>query len=229
MSKNRIIGVGGGLPWNLPADRQFFEDLTRNKLLIIGRNTLFETPTLSHLSHARATIVVSKTLSAEDAKESLAQLPTVSHPVIAVNSFSQALKEASHLSSSSKIKQEEDTEIQSTLTSSGDIMPAINMIDCWVAGGEKLYQEALQHPMAQFLHLTIVDKEIDVMEQNSTGQQVARFPAKYRWDHKFRLVEKEQESGSLHHDEGQQQPHREGDLPFTRFLYQHLNRLRHKV
>eukprot|EP00532_Pseudo-nitzschia_australis_P011931 CAMPEP_0168214206 /NCGR_PEP_ID=MMETSP0140_2-20121125/5225_1 /TAXON_ID=44445 /ORGANISM="Pseudo-nitzschia australis, Strain 10249 10 AB" /LENGTH=382 /DNA_ID=CAMNT_0008141149 /DNA_START=245 /DNA_END=1394 /DNA_ORIENTATION=+ len=73
-----------------------------------------------------------------------------------------------------------DTDIESMIPASSDT------IRCWVAGGEKLYEEALKHESALELHLSIVDKEIDL---NSTAvKHVARFPAKYRWDHNYQHV-----------------------------------------
>lgn len=81
-------------------------------------------------------------------------------------------------------------------------------LECWVAGGEKLYHEALLHPSASTLLLTIVDTEIDVTDKS----HVARFPAKYRWDNKFRLVSSE--------------PGEENGLSFTRNRYERLKGLR---
>ena len=52
---------------------------------------------------------------------------------------------------------------------------------CWIVGGERLYSEALNHPSAQELHLTIVDTDIDVSNQDA----ISKFPAKYRWDRHF--------------------------------------------
>lgn len=39
MDKNRVIGKGNKLPWDLPADMQHFRDLTRGKPVIMGRKT----------------------------------------------------------------------------------------------------------------------------------------------------------------------------------------------
>ena len=61
-------------------------------------------------------------------------------------------------------------------------------INCWIAGGERLYSEALLHSSAQCIHLTLVDYDLD---PNITHQHLARFPVKYRWDHKFRLIHQE--------------------------------------
>ena len=39
MGKNRTIGKNNSLPWNLPADMQYFRDKTRGKPVIKGRKT----------------------------------------------------------------------------------------------------------------------------------------------------------------------------------------------
>lgn len=39
MGSNRMIGVGNGLPWDLPEDMKFFREKTKGKILIVGRKT----------------------------------------------------------------------------------------------------------------------------------------------------------------------------------------------
>ncbi len=39
MDKNRLIGAQGGLPWHLPAELQYFKQVTMGKPLIMGRKT----------------------------------------------------------------------------------------------------------------------------------------------------------------------------------------------
>lgn len=38
-AENDVIGVEGGLPWNLPEDMKFFRDKTRGHAIIMGRKT----------------------------------------------------------------------------------------------------------------------------------------------------------------------------------------------
>ncbi len=38
-SENRVIGVQGGLPWDLPEDMKFFRETTKNHIMIMGRKT----------------------------------------------------------------------------------------------------------------------------------------------------------------------------------------------
>ncbi len=42
MSENRVIGRGGGLPWHLPKDLQYFKKLTVDHTVIMGRRTFNE-------------------------------------------------------------------------------------------------------------------------------------------------------------------------------------------
>ena len=44
MGLNRVIGVSGGLPWDLPEDMKFFRDKTKGKIMIMGRKTFESLP-----------------------------------------------------------------------------------------------------------------------------------------------------------------------------------------
>lgn len=44
MTRNRVIGLGGQLPWDLPADRQLFRRLTLGNTVIMGRLTFASLP-----------------------------------------------------------------------------------------------------------------------------------------------------------------------------------------
>lgn len=60
MDRNRLIGKRGGqhgLPWDLPDDRAYFRDLTRDKPVIEGRKTYEVT---RHLAPDRSTIIVTR-------------------------------------------------------------------------------------------------------------------------------------------------------------------------
>lgn len=39
MAKNRVIGVDGGLPWDLPEDMKFFREKTSGHMIVMGRKT----------------------------------------------------------------------------------------------------------------------------------------------------------------------------------------------
>ena len=39
MSRNRVIGKNNKLPWDMPADMNYFRNMTKNKPVIMGRKT----------------------------------------------------------------------------------------------------------------------------------------------------------------------------------------------
>lgn len=57
MSDNRVIGIRGAIPWDVPADRRRFRELTWGHPVIMGRST-FET--LSGPLDGRTNIVVTR-------------------------------------------------------------------------------------------------------------------------------------------------------------------------
>jgi dihydrofolate reductase len=44
MAKNRVIGVNGKLPWDLPEDMKFFKETTMGHIMIMGRKTFESMP-----------------------------------------------------------------------------------------------------------------------------------------------------------------------------------------
>jgi dihydrofolate reductase len=169
MSKNRIIGVQGKVPWNVPSDRQHFQDLTRDKIVIMGRKTYGDTPDELNIRHARSCVVVSTT-----APEDMG-----SDKVHVARSFPEAL----HLAK----------KLENTAHADND-----DTIDCWVCGGERLYLEALHHKSAYELHLTVLDTMIEMVPlENGQTPEVAFFPAKYRWDRFFVEVSRRHETNNI--------------------------------
>ena len=57
MAENRVIGRNGGIPWDLPEDRQHFRELTWGHPVIMGRKT-FES--IGHPLPGRENIVLSR-------------------------------------------------------------------------------------------------------------------------------------------------------------------------
>lgn len=57
MSENRVIGRGGGLPWRLPQDLQFFKKLTVDHTVIMGRKTFDE---IKHPLDNRRNVVITR-------------------------------------------------------------------------------------------------------------------------------------------------------------------------
>jgi dihydrofolate reductase len=62
MSKNRVIGVNGKLPWNIPKDLKYFKEKTsgKNTALIMGSNTWKSLPTYPEPLPNRISWVVTK-------------------------------------------------------------------------------------------------------------------------------------------------------------------------
>ena len=44
VSKNGVIGLQGGLPWNLPEDMKYFKEKTTHQIVIMGRKTFESLP-----------------------------------------------------------------------------------------------------------------------------------------------------------------------------------------
>ena len=164
---SRIIGINGNqLPWKpLREDRELFRSLTKDKLLILGRRTLEEQKEdLSHILHARHYIVVSQTL------HDLEEYPRTNTVPHLAKSFPEALGIARAVA--------DKEQAASTLDAAASF--------CWVVGGERLYNEAVKHPHAEAIHLSIVDQD-RLLDHAADSSTVARFPPHYWWDHTFRL------------------------------------------
>ena len=101
----------------------------------------------------------------------LDDLKTAESSIHVIRSFPEALHLAKELAEDS----------QSNVSSD-------DYIKCWVAGGERLYNEALLHPSASQMHLTVVHVDVDT----GSNEAIARFPAKYRWDNRFAQVSREE-------------------------------------
>jgi len=158
MAKNRIIGVNGELPWTIPKDREIFERVTKHRVIIIGRRVYDETPNGTCVSHVRWCIIVSTTAKETDYDDRKVKI---------ARSFPEALV------------------LAKTLATKEEGRPSLGRhdLDCWVGGGERIYEEALRHSLARELHLSVVDTEI---ETSDTQSKFTLFPAKYRWDHIFK-------------------------------------------
>jgi len=172
MDESRIIGIDGKLPWSLAEDREYFKNVTRGGKIIIGKNTFYEdSDSFSHLNHLQRVIVVSTSMDEEQIGQSGLQ------NVQLARSFEDALVLSEALlppapSEQVKSRAQEDEE---------------NEIDCWIGGGQLLYEQAIRHPDAFELRLTTVHTKNDV-DVGSGARQVSFFPAKYRWDNTFKEV-----------------------------------------
>ena len=189
MSQNRIIGVNGQLPFHVPTDRRYFEQITSQKVLIVGKHTFLESKHGHHVQHVRCLIVVSKTLMTEKYgcnKNNDSVLPEVHF----VSSFEEALHLAQELSSS-----HHDSNINISVNTNTNHEDIDIDIDCWIGGGERIYEEALRHASAYELHLTHVNVHVLIQndshtssDDNGSNHYYVRFPPKYRYDQKFEVV-----------------------------------------
>jgi dihydrofolate reductase len=62
-------------------------------------------------------------------------------------------------------------------------------ISCWVAGGERLYGEALRHKSLKELRLSWIHMDI-APPAPEDAIPFAKFPARYYWDNKFKEISK---------------------------------------
>lgn len=157
-------GTNGGIPWKCPRDVKNFKALTNSRILIIGRKTFNEHPNLVHVNHTRFCIVVSKSLDSLDVDSS------ENTSLQLVRSFPEALDLARELN---------DEYFEKVDNSDG--ANSNESLICWVGGGEAIYTEAIRHPSAAELHLSVLDIEIEPTRE----KDVAYFPSKYRWDNVF--------------------------------------------
>jgi dihydrofolate reductase len=164
MSKNLVIGMDGKIPWRIPRDRALFKELTRDRILIVGRKTFEEAPNQRHIDHARYCIVISRSL------ETLVEDIDGVDRLQLARSFKEALDQAKQLSKNlpEQVRADEKRDLL-----------------CWVAGGENIYEEAIRHPSSKELHLSTIDLEFDIR------RGVVRFPAKHRWDNKYEMISSE--------------------------------------
>ena len=113
VARNRVIGKGGRIPWDLPQDRQYFRDLTMGQAVVMGRRTYEE---IGRPLPGRLTIVVSSTENYQG------------KGLLTVSSLEEAI-----------------------IVAGGH--------DVFIAGGARLYSEAL--PLADCLYLTEIDADYE--------------------------------------------------------------------
>ncbi|KAL7520350.1 hypothetical protein ACHAWX_005078 [Stephanocyclus meneghinianus] len=175
LTKDNVIGINGALPWkHLPQDKAHFVNGTRDKILILGRKSFAEEdPTGENVRHARACVILSRNMDRDDLSAWKRRRPTGPELRLA-RSFEDALRVAQELSMTEGADAESSyrsQQCESTLSGGeGDI-------DCWVAGGEGIYREALRHGNLREVRLTFVDRNIDLnMHRFQMNNRVAFFP-----------------------------------------------------
>mmetsp|Transcript_38798 Transcript_38798/g.81254 ORF Transcript_38798/g.81254 Transcript_38798/m.81254 type:complete len:247 (-) Transcript_38798:80-820(-) len=214
LTKNRVIGVNGKLPWkpnSIPQDKEHFVNLTKNNVLILGRKSFAEEdPTGAHVNHVRVCIVVSRTMSASDLTDrnnnrsgsiignngdNDGDCSRSSPEVKLARSFDEALdmasKELIPPAKNTTGNDDDDRGRCKNFTKNND-----DAIQCWVGGGERIYKEALGHDNASVVQLTHVDMTVDLDKQResstkrSATSSFAFFPLEYLERSGFQEVSK---------------------------------------
>jgi dihydrofolate reductase len=205
-ASSRVIGVNGKLPWKSPTDREIFKQLTQNRILLVGRKTLQEERdrSLGHVRHAKYCIVVSTSVSSVDDLWTVDREEEKSDFVVEKDPDWKILRVAASLDEALDLARSLQEDIEH------DAKSSISDVRCWVAGGQRLFEEALKHPSASELHLSVMDVDVDIT--NFPVENVAKFPAKYRWDHNF------QETLSQDFDDMEDEP------SFTYHVYRRIQR-----
>lgn len=131
ISKNRVIGLNGSLPWKIPGELKYFKDTTTGQTngalkgrhaCLMGRKTWQSLPTYPEpLSDRGCYVVTKKNVFATRATLSYPEIPTI----------------------------DELVRIQK-------IYPNI-----WICGGESIYNYYINKPYVDKLYLTEIDKEIE--------------------------------------------------------------------
>jgi dihydrofolate reductase len=76
MSKNRVIGNNGDIPWHLPKDFQWFKDKTMGGILVMGRKTY---ESIGYPLPGRDTYVLSRQLREIPGTHSFTELSALDH------------------------------------------------------------------------------------------------------------------------------------------------------
>ncbi|MDG6935725.1 MAG: dihydrofolate reductase [Nitrososphaerota archaeon] len=66
MSKDRIIGSNGTMPWHIPEEARLFRDITMGNTVIMGRNTWLSLPERFRPLPDRVNIIVSATIGRQE-------------------------------------------------------------------------------------------------------------------------------------------------------------------
>jgi dihydrofolate reductase len=159
-----------------PTDRNHFITLTKDRILIVGRKTLQDEQqqSLDHIRHAKYCIVVSTTtLDLDELWDG---------PVSERDRDWRMLKLARSLDEALDMARRLEQDVNQTADERCG--SPRSHLKCWVAGGERLFDEALKHSSASELHLSTV--HVDVDTTNVPLKDIAKFPAKYRWDHNYK-------------------------------------------
>lgn len=97
-SLDGVIGLDGGMPWDVPEDLQHFKEVTMGEVLIMGRKTWSSFPSSVRPLPKRISIVVSKSFSKDPSDPNLED-----DDVYIVDDLDSGLELAGQLKTSQKI------------------------------------------------------------------------------------------------------------------------------
>jgi dihydrofolate reductase len=148
MSRNRVIGAGGKIPWHLPEDFKWFKQLTTGHVIVMGRKT-FES--IGKPLPNRTTIVLSRS--------------GFSHPgVLTVRSLDEIISACSRRreeteSGKSEMHQRLVTSAATTALETSDLQRRLAGKEVFICGGAEVYRQAL--PLCSDLYLTLVKRQVE--------------------------------------------------------------------
>ena len=140
MSKNRVIGINGQLPWRLPEDLKWFKKVTTGHPIVMGRKT-FES--IGRVLPNRENVIVSRNT---DYKVAGAHV---------VPDLEGAIEYCSRVRLNEKLNEQGD-ESTSQYTESGC---SSGNDEIFIIGGMQIYQLAL--PLLDRIYLTVIHQEYE--------------------------------------------------------------------
>jgi len=148
VSKNRVIGKNGKIPWSLPEDMAHFKALTTGNVLIMGRKTFEE---MGKPLPGRFSIIISTTKKWKGKTDSTSVCSPDFHSNYQIfRSFEEALALAKKI-----------TEEIIDLPDSGamsQLNPYFNT-NIFICGGSSVYEKAI--PLVEKMYLTEIHAEFD--------------------------------------------------------------------
>jgi len=135
MSKNRVIGRDGGLPWHLPEDLKRVASLTTGHVVLMGRSTFESLPKKFRPLPRRVSLVVSSTLDG------------VSSGPISVTGSNGGSSTECHIVRNVN----EGLQWYEAHKSPDQIL--------WIFGGASIYEQTLN--LWDEVYLTLIDQDVD--------------------------------------------------------------------
>ncbi len=152
MGENRVIGVGGGLPWRLPDEMKHFVRVTRGHTVVMGRRT-FESVGCKPLPN-RLNIVLTRD-ACYAVPAGVKKAANVAEAVELAAATPPPPDMTPHPGMPARPETVSDTVLESAyITGSDPVSSGVSSGEVFICGGERAYREAL--PMADALYLTVV-------------------------------------------------------------------------